>query len=69
MYKVINNLQDDQAKAENEELDHAIALSLAEDDKRSNGAKRFDGSYKPEHEFFQLNYKLLNHNYLESLRV
>ncbi|KAH7657031.1 Protein DA1-like protein [Dioscorea alata] len=34
---------DDQAKAENEELDHAIALSLAEDDKRSNGFKDHGG--------------------------
>ncbi|KAG1337816.1 protein DA1-related 2 [Cocos nucifera] len=28
---------DDQPKAENEEMDHAIALSLAEDDKKRNG--------------------------------
>ncbi|XP_077217208.1 LIM domain-containing protein HDR3-like isoform X2 [Tasmannia lanceolata] len=32
--------QDDQPKSENEELDHAIALSLAEDQRKPNGYKR-----------------------------
>lgn len=31
--------QDDQSKADNEELDRAIALSLAEDAKNSKGAR------------------------------